>query len=733
MHVIVIHPMRCVLPLLWLIPGALAAAERPRVLMLFSNDRLLPANQQLEEGVRRAFADGGVDLFGEFLDAVRFPGAAHGEAMEKFLAARHRDKPLAACICVGPQALEFFSSRRDSLFQGVPVILAAFTPAQLDGLPGLEEVTGRPMEWSIRPLLDHLPDLRPQIRRVLVVTGASEFDALRQQEARAQVVPYHDRYRFEFSHGEDLEVLKRRLAGLGEDALVFYVCYFKTPDGRTLVPQDVARELAAASSVPVACVYDTYLGTGVLGGPVVPFEEEGRVIGGIARQVVESGTVPAGGLLPPGESRLVLDERVLKRFGWKMNRIPPGTEIRYHEDSLWEKHRAGVIGAGGVVALQSALIAGLLAARSRQRAAERERSLSESRFSKVFRGSPVPISIFRQQDGRIVDVNPAWEETMGVPREKAVGSSHDALGFVFDGMSGREFGDYLASGKALRDFEQEVELPDGKRRLISVSTELLDLHGEPCYVSMAQDVTDRHQADEARRMMSRAARLGVLGELTASIAHEVNQPLGAILSNAEAASMLMESDHPPLDEIREILADIRRDDLRASEVICQVRSLVARGEPEMVPLSPADLAASALRLVGQDCKRRGISITCETADSTPRVCGEKVQLEQVLLNLLLNAMEAVGDLEPGRRVIRVCVGPAADGKVDFLVSDTGPGIPEGLETRIFENFFSTKAGGMGLGLALSRSIAEAHGGRLEVENDQAAGGARFHFILPAIP
>jgi PAS domain S-box-containing protein len=727
-----IMSVRCLFPLFWLIPGLLAADDRPRVLMLFSNDRLLPANQQLEDGVRRAFGDGHVDLFGEFLDAVRFPGPAHGDAMERFLAARHRDKPLAACICVGPQALEFLSGRRQTLFEGVPVILAAVTPAQLAGLPGLEGVTGRPMEWSIRPLLDRLPEIRPEIREVLVVTGASEFDALRQKEAMAQVEPYRDRYRFDYSHGQDPEELKRRVAELNEHTLVFYISYFTTPDGRTLVPQDVARDLAAASSVPVVCVYDTYLGTGVLGGPVVPFEEEGRVIGGIARQVVEGGGAAAPGLLPAGEPRLVFDERVLKRFGWKLNRIPSGSEMRYHEASLWEKHRTGVLTTGGVVILQSTLIVGLLAARSRQRAAERERSLSESRFSKVFLGSPVPISIFRQRDGRIVDVNPAWEETMGVARERALGATHKSLGFIFGNGSGRGFSDYLASGKPLRDFEQEVGLPDGKRRQISVSTELLDLHGEPCYVSMAQDVTARHQADEARRMMSQAARLGILGELTASIAHEVNQPLGAILSNAEAASMLMDSDHPPLDEIREILADIRRDDLRAGDVIRQVRSLVARGEPEMGPLAPADLVASALRLVGQDCKRRGISIDCRISEHLPQICGEKVQLEQVLLNLLLNAMEAVADQEPGKRSIHMDVEATAGGKVDFIVADSGPGIAEENITRVFENFFSTKSGGMGLGLALSRSIAEAHGGRLEAEGKTPGGGARFHFILPAI-
>lgn len=136
-------------------------------------------------------------------------------------------------------------------------------------------------------------------------------------------------------------------------------------------------------------------------------------------------------------------------------------------------------------------------------------------------------------------------------------------------------------------------------------------------------------------------------------------------------------------------------------------------------------------MVRHDCKARSISLTCDAAENLPVVCGEKVRIEQVLLNLLLNAMDALKDVAADERRIRLAVAPAQDGMVEISVSDSGPGIPPDLMERIFENFFTTKSEGMGLGLALSRSIAEAHGGKLFARN-APGGGACFHLILPPI-
>lgn len=709
------------------------AAARPRVLILFSNDRLLPANQQTEHGIRRAFegADGNAtaDLFGEFLDAVRFPEPDLSTAMERFLRDRHHDTPPSVCIALGPQAMDFMIKRRESLFPGIPLVLGAVTPPQMDALDSRQGVAGRPMEWSIAPLLENLPQIKPEIRRILLVSGASDFDHKRHDEALAQVGLFTGRYGFESSRGEPLDQLLERTARLAGDTLVFYISYFSDPDGRTFTPQEVAGRLAKASSVPVACVFDTYLGTGVIGGPMMPFEEEGHAIGKITRQVLESGTAGTIGILPPGKPRLIFDHRAMKRHGWSVNRMPPNTEIRHRPPGLWAAHRGAVIAGTGAITLQSALIIGLIAFRSRQRRAEKERILSESRFSGVFHGSPVSISIIRQTNGRIVDVNPAWESTTGVPRAHAIGRTHTEMGFGFEGSSDGKFRDYLASGKALRDFEQRLRMPDGNVRLLSVSTELVELHGEPCYISMAKDITDAQQAEEALRKLAHASRIGMLGELTATIAHEVNQPLGAILSNADAATMLLDSPGPPLDEIREILTDIRRDDMRASEVIRQVRALASKGECNMTPLDPGELAAGVASLVRKECKRRGISLECDISARLPRVHGEKVRLEQVLLNLLLNAMESLAGCASLHKSIHITVETTAGDMTAISVSDNGPGIPPDIMPHIFGNFFTTKPEGMGLGLALSRSIVESHGGRLLAENTPH-GGACFRVLLP---
>jgi signal transduction histidine kinase len=249
------------------------------------------------------------------------------------------------------------------------------------------------------------------------------------------------------------------------------------------------------------------------------------------------------------------------------------------------------------------------------------------------------------------------------------------------------------------------------------------------YQAVGRDITDRKRAEQGMQNLAHAARLAVIGELTGSIAHEINQPLGAILSNAEAAEMLLETPAPPMEEVRNILADIRKDDLRASEVIRRVRGLLRKREPEMLPLELNEVAEEVIHLVSADARQRKVEIACQFSSELATVRGDRVHLQQVLLNLILNALDAMADTPESLRRIVIRTERDGDG-AKVCVIDSGHGIPPDKLKAAFESFFTTKEHGMGLGLSIARSIVELHGGRIWASNN-ASQGATFTFTLPA--
>lgn len=250
-------------------------------------------------------------------------------------------------------------------------------------------------------------------------------------------------------------------------------------------------------------------------------------------------------------------------------------------------------------------------------------------------------------------------------------------------------------------------------------------------LTMAAAMQERRRSEgrlrEAQDRLTHVSRLAVMSELTASIAHEINQPLGAILSNADAAEMLLDRDPSRIGELRQILDDIRRDDLRASEVIRHLRSLMRRRELELSDCDINRVVEDVLRLAGADLARRRIAVDRQL-ESLPIIQGDTVHLQQVLLNLILNAADAMADLPFAARTLELRTSRTESG-ISVSVSDRGPGIaPEDAE-RLFESFYTTKKEGMGLGLSISRAIIEAHGGGIRVEN-RPDGGARFVFSIP---
>jgi len=231
------------------------------------------------------------------------------------------------------------------------------------------------------------------------------------------------------------------------------------------------------------------------------------------------------------------------------------------------------------------------------------------------------------------------------------------------------------------------------------------------------------ETEAHRQELARVARVVTLGELSASLAHELNQPLTAILSNAQAA------EPSNIQELREILKDIAEDTIRAGLVIHRMRSLVRK---ETLAFASLDLGAvldDVVRLAHSDADLRSCRVALEIPPRLPRVYGDRVQLQQVALNLLLNAFDAMKDLPAAER--QVVVRAEADGvdRVKVAVRDRGPGLTEAELERIFEPFFTTKREGLGMGLSISRSIIEAHGGWLWPESDDDRG-TTFYFTVP---
>jgi PAS domain S-box-containing protein len=300
---------------------------------------------------------------------------------------------------------------------------------------------------------------------------------------------------------------------------------------------------------------------------------------------------------------------------------------------------------------------------------------------------------------------------------------------------------YVAAAlRERRDFEIDyrITLPGGAvRYLHSVGRPVAIGSGEVYeLIGTTMDVTDRKLAEqdlqEAKSQLAHVARVQAMGELTASIAHEINQPLAAVVANADACTRLLADNTIDMNELREAVGDISEAGTRAGEVIARIRSFLRKTSPEArCRLDVNRVIQEVLDLTRSELDRNDVSVRCELEPGLPEVQGDRVELQQVILNLVMNSIEAMAR-DTGRPcVLEIDSGAADDGTVQVTIRDSGAGLPAETSSRIFDAFFTTKPDGLGLGLAISRSIIESHGGRLWAVDSDGTAGATFRFALPA--
>ena len=329
----------------------------------------------------------------------------------------------------------------------------------------------------------------------------------------------------------------------------------------------------------------------------------------------------------------------------------------------------------------------------------------------------------------------------------------EAYGTTVDNLIGKTDADFNPNRDEVESFRQmdlevidtlqerfipEERITNGKGRvrwLQTVKRPIIERDGSTTQVLGAStDITQRKQTEmelrEQRAELAHVARVSTMGELAASLAHELNQPLTAILSNAQAALRFLSARPADIGEVREILQDIVKDNNRAGEVIRRMRSLVKKEQLDFAPVDMASLVREVAALVHTDAILLNVNLAVKTAHGLPAVQGDKVQLQQVVLNLLLNAFDAMKEYPPKERQVKLSVELHDAGLIQTAVSDRGPGLSSDKLDKIFQPFYTTKGEGLGMGLSICRSIIEAHRGRLWAENN-ADCGATFYFTLPA--
>jgi PAS domain S-box-containing protein len=715
------------------------ADEIKRVLIIHSIQSDLPVTQLIDNSIRqemRAQLPGRIEIFSEFLDSLRSSEPQRDERMASFLREKYAKHPFDLLISIGPEALNLLVQRRASLFADAPIIFAGIREDNelLRSLP--TGVTGLTSYINPVPTIELALHLQPWARNLVVVTGAAEFDRLWEKRARQMLAGYENRLKTTYFSGLPMAELLRKLGQLRSDTIVLYLSILREGAGQTFIPKDAAREAIEATTAPVYAVYDTYLGMGMVGGYMVTFESVGIEAGRLGLRVLAGArpqTIPPS---PVTTEAAYVDWRQLKRWRLDSSQLPPNSVVLFREPSLWKRYKL-LIGTGcALLVAQSLLIAALFAQGRRRLRAERAALESEERISLATTSAHLGLWHWDISSNRLW-VSDICRQIMGLGSQANVGLE-TFLGLVHreDQSANLQSLEPSGNNRGLERAEHHLVLPDGSDHWVRAVKRMdFDASGRPARMTgVIIDVTQEKLAEREsahwRQELMHATRVATLGELSGAMAHELNQPLTAILSNADAAHLFLTRKDCNLTEVRDILADIVTQTRRAGEIIRHLRALFTKSETQISPLNINEVVADVLRLVRSDLVARRVSVTSRLASDLPAVEGDRVQLQQVLLNLIANACDAMAENEPAERNLTVMT--AQDGHLvtQISVADRGSGIKPEMLDGLFKPFVSTKSRGLGVGLSICRSIVEAHGGRLWAINNPERG-ATFCVALPA--
>jgi signal transduction histidine kinase len=676
-----------------------------------------------------------IEVFTDFLDIGRFPGPEHEKRLVPFLSGKLAQAKPDVIISISRGATSFLVRHRAQIAPDTPTLYCCTPNSTAGPLDIPADIPGIIIQYDWAGTLALAERLQPNAKTLVVISGASALDRNWLQDATRGLQPFMTKYETKFLSGYGYDALLNEVSRLPRDSIVMLMPIFDDGLGLFRIGTEVALNIARASTAPVYSPVATLFGGGIVGGNMDSLAAQGVKAADYTLEIL-AGKSPSE---LPHETRLPLhyrvDARELERWGLREASLPPGTSVEFREPELWEEYEREIVATLlGIAALIG--IIGLLLAQIRKRR-QAERSLKESEDRMAFAAAYGNIGFWSMD----IATSRLWatehcRSMFGIARDASL--TWDAFRTAVHPEDRQAFGECLqfAARVGLPGSEFRITPPGrGMRWYVCRGRTLSDETGTPLRVSgVFADVTARKtaeaEAELQRNEITHLMRVAALGELSGGIAHELSQPLAAILANAQAAQALVGAGRWDKEMITQILEDIVEEDRRAGQVIHRLRRLLKKGERQSALLNLNELVHATLGLLHSELLDRRIALKVDLHSELPLVSGDTIQLQQVLLNLMMNSMEAMTSTALAERKLCVATQVTREGYVEVILSDRGCGFTTDQLRRIFQPFFTTKQHGLGLGLAICSTIVTSHGGRLTLTNGDE-GGATALISLPA--
>lgn len=711
--------------------------------MLYAHDPKAPGvmafTRELHTVLRREWSER-VELYEEPLDFDRLGGPETRSQFASYLRHKYGGFRIDAMVAEGSMALKLAVESVGAVFPDAPIVYGgAFEPVvDFDALPA--NVTGRRIPLPYAETFALARRLQPDAKRVVIVAGASAMDSLLVAHAVHDVTPMLGAMRLEVLRDWSYQSLLRTLRTLPKDSFVLLSSFRRDWLGQSFNTGDLIPSITRAAAVPVYGIARNWVGDGIVGGTTMQFGAEGRHTGELLAHVLRR---PRGARLPRqevAENATVVDWRQLQRWDLSNDRLPLGTEVLHRSPSLWQRYQAAILLILAVTAAQSALI-GLLTLERRKRIRAQRFVQEQWTYDQMLAALRTDAVRHAPDDGSL-----ALESAVARIGRYA---GADSAELIVD----REHADQPSTSfRWLREtpvatspgavVSRELEIPlifadvrVGALRLRgvpidrvanSMSRERLEAAADVVAAALARE-RDASALAESRVQVAHIARVATVGQLGAAVSHELRQPLSSMRINAEAGALLLGQEPPDVQEAAKVFRSIVNDNARAIEVIEHIRLLLRRDSGASAPVSMNDICRTAAKLLQPDAARKRVTLDFALSDELPDIRGDAVQLQQIVMNLALNAIESAAASSDERRVVLTTAVHGAH--VELEVSDSGAGLSPDVQQHLFESFFSTKKSGLGMGLAIVQQIVDAHNGRVRAEN-APGGGALFRVTLP---